>query len=111
MDAMVSMLKNHFQMDRRGGRVHVLDDMRTCYVYDVYKIDREILQRLANMSHIEIQSESTSLSGYIMKISLKPKLITKVFSAFILMGAMCGVNYYLITQPPYKNISALLHDG
>ena len=104
MDDVVRMLKQHFEMEKRGGRIHVVDDMKTCYIYDVYKVDRDILKKLGNVAHVEIQGESTSLSGYIVKISLKPKLITKVFTALILMGVLCGVNYYLITQSPYKNM-------
>ena len=105
MDTVVSLLKEHFQMDKRGGRVHVLDDMKTCYVYDVYQFDRSIFNKLSNITHIEIQAESTSLSGYVVKLSLKPKLITKVFTTLVFMACLCGINYYLITQPPYKNIN------
>jgi hypothetical protein len=107
---MVPMLKEMLHMEKKGGRVHILDDMKTCYVYDVYQIDREILHKLSNVSHVEIQADTTSLSGYIIKISLKPNMITKVFKTFIIMGILCGVNYYLITQRPYKNIYSIFEN-
>jgi len=96
MDHLVRSVNEMCDFKLKGGRVHVLSDMRTCYIYDVCHIDHKTLSFLQSRANIQVIGESTSLSGFVIKVQLKPNLITKVTTVMILISIMCAVNYYIL---------------
>jgi len=71
MDATVRLIREYCQMDVCGGRIHVQSDMKTCDVYDVAYFPNELIERLAR-AHVEVISETASLSGFVVRVTLKP---------------------------------------
>jgi hypothetical protein len=91
MEAAVAMIREQCQMDRLGGRVHVMDDLRTCVVYDVSHVSSRLVEKLQACAHVEIFAESTSLSGYVLRITLKPNKVKRVVTTAAALACMCAV--------------------
>lgn len=72
MECVVNLIKTSCDFERNGGRVHVCSDMQTCMVYDVCYFPDELITNLKKYNaKIEILAESTSLSGYVMRLTLR----------------------------------------
>lgn len=91
MESAVAMIREQCQMDRLGGRVQVMDDMHTCVVYDVGHFSSRLLDSLQARAHVEIFSESTSLSGYVVRVTLKPSKVRRVVTTAAALACMCAV--------------------
>ena len=91
-------------MSSKGGRVHVLSDMKSCYIFDVEIIPNSLLSILHHRGYVEVIAESTSLSGFVVKITLKPCILKKVMTSIIIMSGLCAINYYILTHNVYKMI-------
>lgn len=100
MEHLIQNVSEMCNFKTQGGRVHVLSDMKTCYIFDVSQIDHKTLTYLHNRANIQVIGECTSLSGYVIRVQLKPNLLTKVMTVMILVGGMCAVNYYIL----YNNV-------
>ena len=96
MEHLVRSVSEMCDFKTQGGRVHVLSDMRTCYIYDVNRIDSQTLAFLQSRANVQVIGECTSLSGYVIKIQMKPNLITKVVAIMLISSVLCAINYYIL---------------
>ena len=91
MESLVATIRERCNMDRLGGRVHVLDDMRTCLVYDVAYLPGNLLDRLSQVGHVEVIAESTSLSGFVVRVTMKPSKTRRVITTAAVLACMGAV--------------------
>ena len=91
MEALVRLIKEECEMSRLGGRVHVIDNMRTCLVYDVLQFDKHVMTRLFARAYVEVISDTTSLSGYVMRLTLRPHKVSKVLAVTCLLACLCAI--------------------
>lgn len=87
----MALIREQCQMDRLGGRVQVMDDLRSCVVYDVGHFSSRLMERLQGLGHVEVLAETTSLSGYVVRITLKQSKVTRVVTTAAALACMCAV--------------------
>jgi hypothetical protein len=91
MDSIVASIREQCNVGQLGGRIHVLDDMRTCIVYDVAYLPGHLLDKLSQVSHVEVLAESTSLSGFVVRVTLRPSRARRVVTTAAVLACMCAV--------------------
>lgn len=93
MDNLVLLIKESCRMEQFGGRVDVLDDMRTCLVYDVAYFPDDLVDKLKNTHHawIEIMSDTTSLSGFVVRVTIRPNKMARVVVTGTALACMCAI--------------------
>jgi len=88
MDATVKLIRELCQMDVCGGRIQLMDSLTSCEVYDVAYFPNELIERLGR-AHIEVIAESTSLSGFVVRVTLKTDRFARCVAtcvAFVSVG-------------------------
>jgi len=75
MDSAVQLIRECCRMDQLGGRVHVVDDMRTLLVYDVAHFPAELVAKLKLFrgASVEVLAETTSLSGFVVRVRVSKR--------------------------------------
>jgi hypothetical protein len=91
MEDLVCMIREDCNMHKYGGRIHVVDNMKTCIVYDVAQFPSELMDKLLRSTYVEILAESTSLSGYVVRLTLRPNKTTRVVTTAAVLACMCAV--------------------
>ena len=92
MDAMARVVREVCKMDMYGGRVQVVPHFDALLVYDVAHVPPELAERLRG-ARMEIISESTSLSGFVLRITKRRDKSLRVFVAWLLISWL----FYLVS--------------
>ena len=93
MDKVIASVRAKCNMDTRGGRFcHT--GLRECLLYDVDEFSETTWSELKSefpRLQIDVQSEATSLSGFVIRLRLVTSHHQRVIVTGALLAAMCAV--------------------
>ena len=85
MDRLVTEARELCKMDAYGGRVHVVPDMQTLLLYDVAYVPHDFVDRMRGCK-VEIVAETTSLSGFVVRVTRRSSKVVRVMAAWVVMA-------------------------
>ena len=85
MDRVVEEVRDICKMDTYGGRISVRQDFNSLTVWDVAHVPPELVERLRG-ARVEVLAESTSLSGFVIRITLRRDKRARVLAAWVLLA-------------------------
>lgn len=92
MEQVICLIKERLRMDELGGRVEVYD-MTSCMVYDTAYFPDDLIDTLKH-SHgawVEVMSNTCSLSGFVVRVTLRSRKTTRVVVTGTLIACMCAI--------------------
>lgn len=99
MDGVARIIREVCKTDAYGGRVQVVPSFNALLVHDVAHIPPELFERLKG-TRIEIISESTSLSGFVMRVTKRRDKSVRVLLAWVVISWL----FYLVSSRIHGSI-------
>ncbi len=93
MDGMARVIREVCKIDAYGGRVQVVPSFHALLVHDVAHVPPELFEKLRG-ARIEIISESTSLSGFVMRVTQRRDKSIRVMLAWLAISWL----FYLVSS-------------
>lgn len=93
MDGIARTIREVCKVDAYGGRIQVVPSFHALLVHDVAHVPPELFERLRG-NRIEIISESTSLSGFVMRVTKRRDKSLRVVLAWVVISWL----FYLVSS-------------
>jgi len=84
MEKAIRTARELCRMDLYGGRVQVVPDLRTFIIYDVAHLPHDFVKRMHG-TNIEVVAEPTSLSGFVVRVTMKPDKWARVLAVWVVL--------------------------
>ena len=99
MDGMARTIREVCRTDAYGGRVQVVPSFNALLGHDVAHVPPELFEKLRG-ARIEIISESTSLNGFVMRVTKRRDKSIRVILAWVVISWL----FYLVSSRIHGSI-------